>query len=110
MRPTRSLLPLLLSSPIGALGALVLIGFVAMALLAPQLAPYDPEKDVVFYTGVEDDVSIKMFPGRFAVLYPEDVHRPNCDLHGTSQVKKICVKVRLKTQDGNMKGSRWTIQ
>ena len=42
MRPTRSLLPLLLSSPIGALGALVLIGFVAMALLAPQLAPYDP--------------------------------------------------------------------
>lgn len=75
-----------------------------------EIEPYDREQDIVFFRDVEGDVSIKMVPGRFAVLYPDDVHRPNCDLDGTSHVKKICVKVRLKTQDGNVKGSGWTIQ
>lgn len=64
-----------------------------------EIVPYDPEKDVVLYAGVKDDVSIKMAPGRFAVLFPDDVHRPNCDLQGTSRVRKICVKVRVKTQN-----------
>lgn len=75
-----------------------------------ELEPYDPEKDVVFYGGLGGDISMKMVPGRFALLYPDDVHRPNCDMEGASHVKKICVKVRLKRQDGNRKGSRWTIQ
>lgn len=64
-----------------------------------EIAPYNPEKDVVFYGGLEEDISVKMVPGRFAILYPDDVHRPNCDVEGTSHVKKICVKVRVKTQN-----------
>jgi len=37
-----SFLRRLLSSPIASLGALILVAFVVMALLAPQLAPFDP--------------------------------------------------------------------
>jgi peptide/nickel transport system permease protein len=42
VRATVSFLRRLLSSPIAAFGALVLVGFVVMAVLAPQLAPFDP--------------------------------------------------------------------
>lgn len=28
-----------------------------------------------------------------------EAHRPNCELQGTSQVRKICMKVRVKTQN-----------
>ncbi|MFO8148742.1 MAG: ABC transporter permease [Trueperaceae bacterium] len=42
MRATWAFLRRLLSSPIAALGALVFLTFVLMALFAPQLAPFDP--------------------------------------------------------------------
>jgi peptide/nickel transport system permease protein len=42
VRATWSFLRRLLSSPIAALGALVLVTFAVMALFAPQLSPYDP--------------------------------------------------------------------
>ncbi len=58
--------------------------------------PYDPDKDLVFYDQPNDFLSFPLIPGRFAVYYPNDAHRPNCDLDGTSQVRKICMKVRIK--------------
>jgi peptide/nickel transport system permease protein len=42
VRATWSFLRRLLSSPIAALGALVLVTFLVMALFAPQLAPFEP--------------------------------------------------------------------
>jgi peptide/nickel transport system permease protein len=42
VRATVSFLRRLLSSPIAALGALVLVTFLVMALFAPQLAPFEP--------------------------------------------------------------------
>jgi peptide/nickel transport system permease protein len=42
VRATWSFARRLLSSPVAALGALVLVTFVVMALFAPQLAPYEP--------------------------------------------------------------------
>ena len=42
MRAVASFLRRLLSSPIAALGALVLVTFLVMALFAPQLSPFEP--------------------------------------------------------------------
>lgn len=42
IRATTSFLRRLLSSPIAALGAFLLVAFVVMALFAPQLAPFEP--------------------------------------------------------------------
>ncbi len=39
-----SVVRLLRSKPLGALGGLLILGLVATALLAPVLAPYDPIK------------------------------------------------------------------
>ncbi|MBQ1416531.1 MAG: YhcH/YjgK/YiaL family protein [Selenomonas sp.] len=60
------------------------------------LAPYDAEKDVTFYKALVPDSSIVLSPGCFAVLYPEDVHRPQAAVNDIpSPVIKVVVKVAV---------------
>lgn len=64
--------------------------------LTRELKPieeYSETKDKVFFEPPRDTASLVMKPGYFAVLYPPEVHRPNCDLHGKRHVRKIVVKV-----------------
>ncbi len=56
---------------------------------------YDPERDRMLYDGGDDYTLILLLEGDFAILYPEDGHKPCC-LHLASEpVRKVCVKVRL---------------
>ena len=67
--------------------------------LAPDLASleeYSEAKDVIFLEPPRDWASLVMRPGYFAVFFPHDVHRPNCDLHGKRHVRKIVLKVRVQ--------------
>ncbi|MDD2617915.1 MAG: YhcH/YjgK/YiaL family protein [Bacteroidales bacterium] len=55
------------------------------------LAPYDPQKDICFYS--DSSVSyLDVHPGEFAVFYPGDGHAP-CIAKGP--IKKAVVKVLL---------------
>jgi biofilm protein TabA len=60
------------------------------------LEEYIEARDITFLESPLDYSSLVMRPGYFAVLYPPEVHRPNCDLHGKQHVRKIVVKVRLE--------------
>lgn len=54
------------------------------------------ERDIVFYESVTRETQIILTPGMFAVLFPWDVHRPNCNAgEQTANVRKILVKVRM---------------
>ncbi len=53
--------------------------------------PYDPEKDVVFYTD-EPDAWISVRPGSFVVFFPEDAHLP---LVSDGEIRKVVVKVAV---------------
>ena len=57
--------------------------------------PYDPDKDVEFYTLPEAFSQLALSDGSFAVLYPEDAHMPGRRLDSDEQVCKIVVKVLL---------------
>ena len=58
-----------------------------------QAGAYDAEKDFCLLTG--KGLPVKLMPGTFAVLYPEDAHRPG-GMNGTPcDVEKIVVKVAL---------------
>jgi len=61
----------------------------------PFLQEYNESKDVMFLEPPADYTSLVMKPGYFAVFYPQDLHRPNCHLHGKQHVRKIVVKVRI---------------
>ena len=54
---------------------------------------YNEEKDVLLADTDEDVTSVRMTPGCFVVLFPQDAHTPNCYAQGPMKVKKIVGKV-----------------
>ncbi|MCC5463813.1 YhcH/YjgK/YiaL family protein [Pelosinus baikalensis] len=52
-------------------------------------------RDLIFYQGVQQEVELLLKPGIYAVLFPNDVHRPNCTLHSATKVKKVVLKIAL---------------
>lgn len=57
----------------------------------PADAPYNEQKDIIFYDGLAADY-IAVKPGMFAIFFPQDGHAPGITETG---VKKIIVKVRV---------------
>lgn len=53
------------------------------------------ERDLLFYTGMENESTLTMTPGSFAVFLPTDVHRPACAVDQPEPIRKVVVKVRV---------------
>lgn len=54
------------------------------------------DRDIIFYKSVTGETEIILTQGMFAVLFPWDVHRPNCNVdEKIANVRKILVKVRM---------------
>ncbi|MDF2504979.1 YhcH/YjgK/YiaL family protein [Clostridium sp.] len=54
------------------------------------------EKDIKFYENAENEIDLIMKPGNFAVLFPNDVHRPACSVGTPSNIRKVIVKVNTE--------------
>lgn len=54
------------------------------------------ERDILFYEAAENENFIKMVPGSFAVFYPTDVHRPNCNETEAKKIRKVIAKVSVE--------------
>jgi biofilm protein TabA len=61
----------------------------------PFLQEYNPAKDISFFQPPQEYSTLVMKPGIAAIFYPQDLHRPNCQLHGKQHVRKIVVKVKI---------------
>lgn len=55
------------------------------------ISEYDEENDVIFYGDIAQRV-FPVFPGQFAIFFPEDAHAPNI---GIGNHKKICIKIAI---------------
>lgn len=53
------------------------------------------ERDLLLYTGMENESTLTMMPGAFAVFLPTDVHRPGCCVDAPEVIRKVVVKVRV---------------
>ncbi len=53
------------------------------------------QRDLLFYTGMENESTLTMTPGSFAVFFPSDVHRPGCMVEQPETVRKVVIKVRV---------------
>ncbi len=53
------------------------------------------EKDLLFYTGVENESWLTFIPGNFAIFLPNDVHRPVCAVNAPEAIRKVVIKVKL---------------
>lgn len=58
---------------------------------------YDEGRDIMFYHNTKDTVnSVILTPGKFALLYPHEAHKPQLRIDSiSSTVKKVVVKVRV---------------
>lgn len=52
---------------------------------------YDNDKDIAFYKGYGDYISLR--PGLFSLFYPYDAHKPGLIYLKSIQVKKLVIKV-----------------
>lgn len=71
-----------------------LIGIAPASSLKEILSPYDEAKDVEFMT-VNDAVNYNTDPGRFFILFPDDLHSPGLKDGENSMVRKIVVKMKI---------------
>ena len=53
------------------------------------------ERDLLFYTGVDNESVLLMTPGHFAILMPNDVHRPAWAVDAPEAIRKVVMKVRV---------------
>ena len=56
--------------------------------------PYNPTNDAALYRGT-DDTPLRLRVGDFAVLWPQDGHKPCCSAARPAAVKKVVIKVRV---------------
>lgn len=61
--------------------------------LAPDVA-YDVERDIQFYHSAVSHTSLELCPGRFAIFFPSDGHRPKQSDRVNPEVFKLVVKIR----------------
>ncbi|SFJ24114.1 biofilm protein TabA [Paenibacillus sp. UNC496MF] len=54
---------------------------------------YDAE-DIAFYGEVHREQTVHLVPGDFVVLFPTDIHRPNCSADEDMPIRKAVVKIR----------------
>lgn len=67
------------------------IGWKAGAELQEESVPYNEASDITFYVD-RPTAYTKIYPGQFAVYFPEDGHAPGI---GQGSIRKVIVKVRV---------------
>jgi biofilm protein TabA len=52
-------------------------------------------RDLLFYESMENESTLEMYPGSFAVFFPYDAHRPACHAGKPEPIRKIVIKVAV---------------
>lgn len=68
------------------------IGWKPGCQLQEESIPYNEEKDITFYVD-RPTAFTKIYPGQFAIYFPEDGHAPGL---GQGNIRKVIVKVAVK--------------
>jgi YhcH/YjgK/YiaL family protein len=56
---------------------------------------YNSQKDIEFFETSKEITKVKLEPGLFCILFPDDAHLPGCHFNGSSDVRKVVIKIRL---------------
>ena len=71
------------------------IGVLPIGQLAGA-TPYDGAKDLIFYDTPARYLDLRVPPGHFAVLFPDEGHMPMCHAGGPHELHKVVIKVSVK--------------
>jgi beta-galactosidase beta subunit len=76
------------------LSGVELLGYAPLKGL-PFAEEYNHQKDIAFFHTPDEITKVKLEPGLFGILFPDDAHLPACQLVGPTEVRKVVIKVRL---------------
>lgn len=54
-----------------------------------------PEHDISFYEKIQHETLLEMFPGSYAIFFPQDVHRPCSCIDEETSIRKVVVKIAM---------------
>ena len=54
------------------------------------------DRDVIFYADPPEEIELTLQAGMFYVLFPWELHRPNCACDHPAEVKKIVLKIAVE--------------
>jgi YhcH/YjgK/YiaL family protein len=57
---------------------------------------YNPQKDIAFFNTPKEITKVKLEPGLFCILFPDDTHLPCRQLADTTDVRKVVIKIQIK--------------
>ncbi len=53
-------------------------------------------RDIIFYKGISAETEIILSQGMFAVYFPWDAHRPNCNVgEKAGKIRKVVIKIEM---------------
>ncbi|ANY73253.1 hypothetical protein BBD41_12050 [Paenibacillus ihbetae] len=55
--------------------------------------PYRQDQDAALYGDIPSEMPIRLTPGSYMVLFPEDIHRPGLAMEDPGTVRKVVVKI-----------------
>ncbi len=55
-----------------------------------------PERDLMYYSEVNNENFITLQPGDFTIYFTNDIHRPNCAVSQNMEIKKVVIKILEK--------------
>lgn len=70
------------------------IGVVDREGLTPK-GEYNPVNDMAFWNEPKDSGMLVLHPGEYAILAPEDAHKPHCAVGEPCVMRKIVIKVEV---------------
>lgn len=70
------------------------IGVVNRAGLTPK-GEYNPANDMAYWNEPADSSMLILHPGEYAILAPEDAHKPHCAVGAPCTMRKIVIKVEV---------------
>ena len=79
-------------STVQALSGVEKIGWIPGCELQEESTPYNEQKDIAFYID-RPTAYTKIYPGQFAIYFPEDGHAPGI---GQGNIRKVIVKVQVE--------------
>ena len=72
-----------------------IIGFAPAGAPAEICKNYSADKDAVMFTKVSDETDLILAGGMYAILFPGEIHRPQCAYGSEALVKKIVIKAAI---------------
>ncbi|MGD0596666.1 MAG: YhcH/YjgK/YiaL family protein [Sedimentisphaerales bacterium] len=56
---------------------------------------YNSQKDIAFFNTPKEITKVKLEPGLFCILFPDDAHLPALQLADPIEVRKVVVKIQI---------------